>query len=106
MPQGLQILDNSGNVILDSTTFVGNLINSFTTTSHTGSITNNLLTKGTPFGFASVPSLPQYNSGAPSFRAAPVYPVISFSGNRLSWSWDEEPSEANGKSITIYYGIF
>lgn len=106
MPQGMQVFKSNGDLLIDTSTLVGNVINSFTTTAKTGRITNDLLTTGTPFGFATVGSIPTGNSGAPSYREAPAWPTVSISGNTLSWSWSEEYNVPVSNPITIIYGVF
>lgn len=106
MAQGMQVFKSNGEMLIDTSTLVGNLINSFTTTQKSGSITNSLLSTGTPFGFATVGSVPVGESGAPNYLEAPAWPTISISGNTLSWSWVDEESVPSSNPITIVYGVF
>lgn len=106
MAQGMEVYDDNGNLLIDTSTLVGNVINSFTTTQKSGSITNSLLTTGTPFGFATIGSVPVRESHAPNFLEAPVWPTITISGNTLSWSWGDEESVPSSSPLTIIYGVF
>lgn len=106
MPQGMQVFDAGGRLLIDTSTLVGNFINSFTTTKKNGSITSSLLTTGVPFAFASTGSVPVSESNAPSFNEAPVWPTITINGNTLSWSWGEDSSVSNNRPITIFFGVF
>lgn len=101
----MQVFDNSGNTLIDTSTFVGNIVNSFTTSQTSGSITNSLLTTGTPFAFVSVAPVGQ-SAGMDTGDVTPTWPKISFSGNRLSWTGGEDSKATNIKPITIYYGVF
>ena len=91
MPQGLQVFDAAGNVIVDTSTRLGRVLGSATIgPSGSGSITNASFALGTPWCMI-------YNSS--SF---PTYePVISFSGTSLLWSFAYTSS-----SYTIVYGIY
>lgn len=107
MSVGMQVYNSSGNLLIDTSTYVGHFINSFTTTSPSGSITNPLLTQGTPFGFALSPPSGK-TSTAPFLpsRSAPSYPVVTIVGDVLSWRWEEDPATIPPEGITIQYGVF
>lgn len=103
----MQVFKPNGEMLIDTSTLVGHFINSFTTTSVSGSISNTLLTQGTPFGFATYPpsNKPSSATFLPS-RSAPSFPVITIVGDTLSWRWEEDPKTMPAGGITIQYGVF
>jgi hypothetical protein len=94
MPQGLQVWDASGNLILDLTDRLGRILGISTLTPPTdGSVINADFATGTPF-WACVP----VSSGR-----APV-PNVSFSGTTLSW--DFVAGISYGPSYRLIYGVY
>lgn len=85
MPQGLQIWDASGNLVVDLTDHFGRLIG-YQNVSSSGSFSSSEFSKGTPF-YLYLPS--NYNQN---------YPSIFFSGNTLNWT-------GSSFSGVIYYGV-
>lgn len=104
MAQGMQIYDNSGDLLIDTSTFIGNVINSITVSTGSGSITNSLLSNGTPFAFCSIPS-----TGTTPFadgtESTPTWPEITFSGDTMSWTKVDDPNVTT-TPFTIFYGVF
>lgn len=105
MPQGMQIFKSNQSILIDTNDYIGNFINSFTTTDRSGSITNSLLLTGTPFAFAS-PEQAGDMPNAPTGDIAPVCPNITVSGSTLSWSFDEDTNLVSSPRLTIFYGVF
>lgn len=92
MPQGLQIFDSLGRTIVDVSDWLGRLIGSVSVTAFTGgSVTNDLITSGTPF-FIWIPTSEEAVTG-PSY-----IPSVTFSGNVMTWG-------VNPISGTIIYGV-
>lgn len=91
MPQGLQIFDASGNVILDTNVKAGRVLGTATVAASTaGSVTNAGLTTGTPFWI--------YQASTTSYFARA--PTISVSGSTLSWAADSD------RAGLIVYGVY
>lgn len=105
MPEGMQVYDENNNLLIDTTTLVGNFINSFTTTARSGSISNSLFSTGTPFAFAS-PEQAGDVPDAPTGEIAPVCPNIEVNGNTLTWAFDEDTNLSVSPRLTIFYGVF
>lgn len=92
MPQGLQVWDDQGRVLVDLGDWLGRLAGSTPVTANTaGSITNALLQNGTPF-FVWVPSTEEAVTGATTM------PSVTFSGSTMSWS-------SVPVSGTLIYGV-
>lgn len=93
MPQGLQIFDSSGVLILDTTDNTGFVIGflDFASASQSGSLTNANFSSGTPFFF----SLSDTNDG-------PATPDVSFSGTTMTWTANVYAPFSG----VIYYGVF
>jgi hypothetical protein len=92
MPQGLQVWDDQGRLLVDLGDWLGRLAGSTPVTLNTaGSITNVLLQSGTPF-FVWVPSTEEAVTGATTM------PSVTFSGSTMSWS-------SVPVSGTLIYGV-
>lgn len=92
MPQGLQVFDDQGRILVDLGDWLGRLAGSAAVTANTaGSTTNVLLQSGTPF-FVWIPTTEEAVTGATTM------PNVTFSGSTMSWS----PSYASG---TLIYGV-
>jgi len=92
MPQGLQVWDDQGRLLVDLGDWLGRLARSTPVTLNTaGSITNVLLQSGTPF-FVWVPSTEEAVTGATTM------PSVTFSGSTMSWS-------SVPVSGTLIYGV-
>ncbi len=86
MPQGLQVWDASGNLVLDVTTRLPRILGSVQTGTSAGSVTHTGLSSGTPFYFATTMA---------NFQNSPVG---SFSGNVFSWT--------AGSDVQLVYGVY
>ena len=92
MPQGLQVWDYQGRLLVDLGYWLGRLAGSTPFTLNTaGSITNVLLQSGTPF-FVWVPSTEEAVTGATTMQS------VTFSGSTMSWS-------SVPVSGTLIYGV-
>jgi hypothetical protein len=92
MPQGLQVWDDQGRLLVDLGDWLGRLAGSAAVTINTaGSITNVLLQSGTPF-FVWVPATEEAVTGATTM------PSVTFSGSTMSWS-------SVPVSGTLIYGV-
>jgi|LakMenEpi03Aug12_release.lakeMendotaPanAssembly.Ray.scaffolds.fasta_scaffold421693_2 hypothetical protein len=92
MPQGLQIWDDQGRLLVDLGDWLGRLAGSAAVTINTaGSTTNSLLQSGTPF-FVWVPSTEEAVTGPTTM------PSVTFSGSTMSWS-------SVPVSGTLIYGV-
>lgn len=93
MPQGLQILDASGNVIIDGSRRLGRILNVVTLTGATdGNETNAGLAGGSPFW--QVVFLGSY---------ATFMPTITVIGSTIYWAWD---GRGAGNSYRLVYGVY
>lgn len=97
MPQGLQIWDANGNFVLDTNNRIGLIISNIQTGTVDGSVTDARLGVGTPFWFCVLNSF--------TVGDVPIIPIISVSGNTLSWQF---PGYTNGvrRACTISYGVY
>lgn len=93
MPQGLQVFDASGNVVLDLGTSTGRFIGSVTTGSVGGSVTSAALATGTPF--YTILLLSGADLGLKS-------PDVSFSGDTMTWTYSGATAINNA---IILYGV-
>jgi hypothetical protein len=92
MPQGLQVWDDQGRLLVDLGDHLGRLAGSAAVTANTaGSTTNALLQSGTPF-FIWIPTTEEAVTGATTM------PNVTFSGSTMSWS----SCYASG---TLIYGV-
>ena len=93
MPQGLQIWDASGNLILDTSNRIGRVLGVVTLDGNTSSSeTNDGLLTGTPFYMVVfLGSFATYS------------PTISIASNVISWTM---PSGAAGNFYRLVYGVY
>lgn len=102
MAAGLQIWDESGTLMVDTTTAGALLLGEFVTgganTPQSGSVTEPAFSLGTPF-FITIPSSPIDRDGN--------FVTVSISGNTLTWSYPStDSSTITTRPITrIIYGI-
>lgn len=92
MPQGLQVFDASGNVLVDTSTRLGRILGVTTITTTTGSVVDSDFANGTPFWYAIPLSIADVEFG----------PDLSFSGTTLSWDFQ-------GRTVTshrLVYGVY
>lgn len=97
MPQGLQIWDANGDFVLDTNSRIGLIISNIQTGTVGGSVTDARLGVGTPFWFCVLNSFTVGN--------APIIPMISLSGNTLSWQFPAWTYGVPG-ACTISYGVY
>lgn len=97
MPQGLQLFNASGQMILDLTSDTFNILGSFDTTTANGSFT-------VPETITSPDILDVFTVGLNGFLANPN---ISISGNVISWSFDNISyiPTASRSLNRVYYGV-
>lgn len=88
MPQGLQIWDASGNLIVDTTSRLARIIDSVTITSSnmSGSVNNARLAEGEGFYFLA--------------GSNDNMPTVSFSGTTMTWT-----QFATGWVGRLFYGV-
>lgn len=91
MPQGLQAWDASGVNILDLTTKLTKILSQGTASGSAGSLVDNRLTMGN--GAFTIPLRSPTNSRTEN------YPIISISGNTISWT-------AGNVAVQFLYGIY
>lgn len=97
MPQGLQVWNAAGNLIVDTNTSLGIILGTHTITksSGNGSLIVPNLALGTPFFlFVAV--------------TASFFPAISISGTTISWVYDAfvNSVEPGSSTYTILYGYY
>lgn len=95
MPQGLQIWDAAGNLVLDATSSTGIILGTVSTGTENGAVDVPRLAEGNPFWFVNTEGLPLFNSRLPAVRR---------SGTTLIWEFLGSGSE--NMASTISYGIF
>lgn len=92
MPQGLQVFDDLGRILVDVGDWLGRLLGTVSVAINTsGSVTNVLLQSGTPF-FVWIPETQENASGTVTI------PSVVFSGTTMSWS-------SVPVSGTLIYGV-
>jgi len=92
MPQGLQVFDDQGRILVDLGDWLGRLAGSTAVTaSAAGSVKNVLLQSGTPF-FIWIPATEEAVTGAT------LMPRVTFSGSTMSWT-------SVPVSGTLIYGV-
>lgn len=99
MPAGLQIWDASGKEVLDTTTWVGQILGDFVIAggSGAGSRVDPQLALGTPFMML----LPEDVSFDVSENGNPVTPGVTFSGTNITWN----AGPACG-TYRVVYGVY
>lgn len=96
MPQGLQVWDENGQLEVDVTSRLTRIIGSFTTTEGvnvSGSVVDDRLLDGQPWYVIQQ---------TPSSR--PWLPIISISGNTISWS--SRGGSSVTRSVNVVYGVY
>lgn len=97
MPQGLQVWDASGNVVMDTTTWVSQVLGSFALAAGhgAGSISDANLAQGRPY----VIVLPAEGNKGSQAGGNPVANVVTVSGTTVSWN-------AAADACQVIYGIY
>jgi hypothetical protein len=90
----MQVYDASGNIIVDTSTKLGQILGTVSTGISNGSVTNSAFSFGAPFYFI-LPSGSGYN----------VQPDVDITGATLSWSWVTS-GESYNNPCTIIYGVY
>lgn len=109
MPQGMQVFNQSGDLLIDTSTLVGQFINSFITTQNSGSVEIPIFSTGTPFAFAvTSPSLAGGDIPiTPDLVVlSPVTCSIEIIGTTLYWDLNLGDDQLQSQGITIQYGVF
>ena len=97
MAFGTRVWDAAGTLQLDSTDNAGRYLGQVTTGTSNGSATvSGWSDQGAPF-FEIVPLAYQFSSLVP--------PIVTRSGNTLSWSFESGILSGNRMSVTIMYGV-
>lgn len=96
MPQGLQIWDAAGNIVLDTNYRTARRLGSVVTGTSNGSLYIPDFVQGQPF-FISEPLLDNV--------AYFVLPNVVISGYTLSWSFPSQEASSRN-SMSIAYGVF
>ena len=92
MPQGLQVWDDSGNLIVDTATRLGRILGVTTISASSGTVVNSGFSGGTPFWIAIPLATGDVEHG----------PDISVSGTTLTYNF-------NGRPVTshrLVYGVY
>lgn len=95
MPLGMQVWDASGNLIVDTATYMGRILGTVSTGTSNGSVTNAGFATGQPWWFIT-----RKTSSAYMYT-----PKITISGNTLSWQF-ESGTYANKADCLITYGVY
>jgi hypothetical protein len=97
MTQGLQVFDASGNIVVDTTHYLGRILGVTTVGISNGSITNANFSKGTPFWVANRDS-GSYNT------SQPIYTLTN--STTISWSWGAQSGNPGNTTQTLIYGVY
>lgn len=97
MAAGLQVWDASGNLLIDTTTWCGQILGNFTLAAphSAGSLSDGNLTLGRPFAFL----LPNDGNNGSKAAGNPQGQTVTISGSTLSWS-------ASDQACQVIYGVY
>ena len=97
MPQGLQVFNPDGSILLDTNTWVSQILGNVSLAANhaAGSLNDANFTRGRPFYFV----LMQEGNQGSTPTGNPVNKIVSVSGTTLSWNAGAIPAQ-------IIYGIF
>lgn len=97
MPQGIQIWDAAGTMIMDTTTWCGQVLGNFTLAGGraAGSTVDARLSQGRPW----VMVLPFNGNEGSAPGGNPITDVVTFSGTTISWN-------ASPNAVQVIYGIY
>lgn len=101
MPQGLQVWDANGNLIIDVTDRLTRVLGEFYTGTSNGSVTNPGLTTGTPWWIA----IPTTNINVNNNNMA-KYLTFSVSGSTLAWSFGAVYPIQVAINHKVIYGVY
>lgn len=99
MPAGLQVWDEAGNLIIDTSTFMGRLIASIDASAMSGTATVPGLDQGIPF---AIPIL-DVGSGVQTYATVSM-PQVTFSGNSVSWT-RQTPASGGAPACQLILGV-
>ncbi|KAF1003537.1 MAG: hypothetical protein GAK36_00236 [Pseudomonas sp.] len=103
MPQGLQVLGENSNVVVDTNLNYAKFLGSLETGGVNGSLSDSRISSGSPF--AIVLPLP-YSPPAGKFG---LEPQITFSENSVSWTYNKFNTMVSSGvplPVIITYGVF
>lgn len=95
MPQGFQVWDASGNLIVDTNTHLGRVLGIHTVTTASGNFSHAGFSQGTPFAVAGS------EAGDQSGNPWAFTPDITIVGTTLSWDFGSLPVH----TTHIIYGV-
>jgi len=95
VPQGLQVFDASGNIVLDITDRLTRVLGEVNTGAAAGSVTDAGLSSGDPWYIA-------FRVDGAMWSSADADLAISISGTTLSWSY----GSGTAQNMTITYGVY
>lgn len=95
MPQGLQIFDAQGNLIMDVTDRLSRVLGVVTTNAVAGSLVNADLTSGTPYHINS-------NADGTVVNQQDAECVVTFSDTTMSWTY----GAGTARDTEIIYGVY
>jgi hypothetical protein len=102
MPQGLNLFDASGNVILDSNFRAAKILGTVSATPGITTVNDSRLTLGTPFAFSRIEgSASIFDLFGINLQMAS--PAFAFSGSSLVIT--RSTTSATAYPCTVYYGI-
>jgi hypothetical protein len=112
VPAGLIVRDQSGQIVVDTSTFLGRSLGQITIGFGTGTVTNEQFTKGigwcTPLlqGVRSI-NANDTTAGHIDINLYLTAPRVYFSGNQMIWSRSSNgyPSYYAAPTCILYYGI-
>jgi hypothetical protein len=110
MPAGMLVWDASGNLVVDTTTFLGRYLGQASIGSGTGTIVNDQFTTGVPWCIPVLENASSINvSNTFGFADSNLWlsaPTFSFSGNTLTWTRVSLSLGNNSyPSCTLIYGV-
>ncbi len=111
MPAGLQIRDENGFVIWDTSDYTCRTLGYVDAGTGAGSVTDDRFTTGTPWAFpvmsANVNASTGSSSGMVDVNFWATAPAIAFSGNLMTWNRDgsKNPGFWTTPGCRIYYGV-
>lgn len=95
MPQGLQVFDASGNIIVDTSTALGTVLGTHSFVGAALNTSDSISVSGFALG---TPFFSMYQSGAG------LAPTVTTSGTTLSWIFDQG-GVSSGVTFTVIFGV-
>lgn len=106
MPQGLQVFDADGHLVLDTSSRIGRILGYVDAPVGAGSIVNASFAQGTPFYFVNKDFGVLGAYGPFELPSRISTPEVSFSGTTMSWTRAAPPDTDAGGDCRIYYGVY